>query len=157
MRTGVGSFIFSRIFIFDEHILARITKVTASVRFGASTDERLAALIHLNQLCYLALAQRHVPLAEAILTRCFEEIGAMTDERQVGALIHIGFLATAAFVEEALTKERFAKYLRDLAYSLSAGGPCRALLAELEVLKTLTPVGEWPAFAQAEALCRLGA
>ena len=78
---------FSRIFLFDEYILARITKLIASVRFGTSADERMAALLHLNQLCYLALAQRHVPLAEAILNRCLDEIGATTDERHVVALI----------------------------------------------------------------------
>ena len=146
----------SRLLLFSDDILAHITTLVASMTFGDSADERLAALIHFDQLSYLALAQRHVALAEAILTRCLEEIGASTDERQTSALIHIGFVTTAAFGQEKETKERLAKYLRDLAYVLPQGAPCRALLAELEVLKTFTPVGEWHSFAQAEALCRLG-
>jgi hypothetical protein len=146
----------SRLFIFDNNILDRITQLVASVRFGGSDDEHLDVLIHLDQLSYLALAQRHVPLAEAILSRCFEEIGEWTDERHVSVLIHIGFVATAALGQEPVTKERLAKYLRELAYALPQGAPCRALLWELEILKTLTPIAEWSKFSQAEALCRLG-
>jgi hypothetical protein len=116
----------SRLFLFSDDILAHITKLVASMTFGDSADERLAALIHFDQLSYLALAQRHVALAEAILTRCLEEIGASTDERQTSALIHIGFVTTAAFGQEKETKERLAKYLRDLAYVLPQGAPCRA-------------------------------
>jgi hypothetical protein len=147
---------FSRIFIFDEDILARITNLVASVRFVGSDEERLAALIHLDQLSYLALAQRHVPLAEAILARCCGESGECTEERHVSALVHIGFVATATSEKESVTKERLAKYLRDLAYALPQGPLCRALLCELEILKTLTPIAEWSKFAQVEALCRLG-
>ena len=147
---------FSRIFVFSDDILAHLTKLIALVRLGGSGKERLAGLIRLDQISYLALAQRHGPLAEAILSRCLAEIGAWTDERQVSALIHIGFVATAALGQEALAKQRLGKYLRDLSYAIPTAAPCRALLAELEVLKTLTPVGEWPAFAQAEAFCRLG-
>ena len=77
----------SRLLLFSDDILAHITKLVASMTFGESADERLAALVHFDQLSYLALAQRHVALAEAILTRCLEEIGTSTDERQTSALI----------------------------------------------------------------------
>ena len=108
------------------------------------------------QLSYLALAQRNVSIADAILGRCLRAIGPWTDERHASALVHIGFIATAASGQDSVIKERLAKYLRDLAFLLPQGAPCRALCAELEVLKTFISLGEWHSFAQAEALCLLG-
>jgi hypothetical protein len=146
----------SRLFRFDDHILDRITKLVPSTKFGASDDSRRAALSHMFRLSYIALAQRNVPLADAILTRCVQGIGPGTDGHHASALVRIGFIATAASGRDSVTKERFAKYLRDLAFLLPQGDPCRALCAELEVLKTFTPLGEWHSLAQAEALCLLG-
>lgn len=149
-------FYLSRLFRFGDSILDQITKLTASVQFGTIDDERRAGLIHMDRLSYVALSQRHVPLAEAILLRCLQRIGIWTDGRHAGALVHIGFIATAAWGHEAKIKERFAKYLRELAFVLPQGAPCQELRAELDVLKTFTPPSEWHNFAQAEALCLLG-
>jgi hypothetical protein len=146
----------SRLFRFDDYIVGRILKLIPSTKFGVSDDDRRAALIHMLQLSYLALAQRNVSIADATLGRCLRAIGPWTDEHHASALIRIGFIATAASGQDSVTKERFSKYLRDLAFLLPQGAPCRALRAELELLKTFTPVGEWHSFAQAEALCRLG-
>jgi hypothetical protein len=146
----------SRLFSFDDHILDRITELVSSTTFGASEEARRAALSHMGRLSYLALAQRHVPLANAILTRCIQGIGPWTDEQQASALVYVGYIATAVSGQTAVTKERFAKHLRDLAFLLPQGAPCHALRAELEILKTFTPLSEWQSFAQAEALCLLG-
>jgi hypothetical protein len=146
----------SRLFVFDDHILERITKLVPSTKLGANDDDRQSALNHMGRLSYVALAQRKISLADAILTRCVQAIGPWTDEQHASALVHIGYIATAASGQEAVTKDRFAKYLRNLAFLLPQGAPCRALYAELEVLKTFTPIGEWHSYAQAEALCRLG-
>ena len=146
----------SHLVLFNEHILHQLTNLVAGMRFGTSEDDRWAALDHLGRLSYVALAQRNVRLADAILMRCLQGIGSGTDEHHASALVHIGFIATAASGQDSVTKERFAKYLRDLAFLLPQGAPCRAFCAELEVLKTFTPVGEWHSLAQAEALCRLG-
>ena len=146
----------SRIFGFDDHMLERITKLVPSTKLGANDEERRDALSHMARLSYVALAQRNVPLADAILTRCVQAIGPSTDEHHASALVHIGYIATAASGQEDVTKEHFAKYLRNLAFSLPRGAPCRALCAEMEVLKTFTPIGEWHSYAQAEALCLLG-
>ena len=146
----------SRLFAFDDHILERITKLVPSTKLGANDDERRAALSHMGRLSYVALAQRNAPLADAILTRCVQAIGPRTDEHHTSALVHIGYIATAASGQGNLTKEGLAKYLRNLAVFLPQGAPCRALCAELEVLKTFTPIGEWHSYAQAEALCLLG-
>jgi hypothetical protein len=110
----------------------------------------------MGRLSYIALAQRNAPLADAILTRCLQGIGPATDEYQASALVHVGLIATAASGQDSVIKERFAKYLRDLALLLPQGAPCRALCAELEVLKTFTPLDEWHSFSRAEALCLLG-
>jgi hypothetical protein len=48
------------------------------------------------RLSYIALAQRNVPLADAILTRCVQGIGPGTDGHHASALVRIGFIATAA-------------------------------------------------------------
>jgi hypothetical protein len=141
---------------FDDHIFGCILKLIPWTKFGVSDDDRRAALSHMGRLSYIALAQRNVPLVDAILTRCLQGIGPATDEHHASALVHIGFIATAAAGENSAIKERFAKFLRDLAFLLPEGAPCRALGAELEVLKTFTPLGEWQSFAQAEALCLLG-
>ena len=146
----------SRLVLYDDYILGRILKLIPSTKFGVSDDDRRAALNHMGRLSYIALAQRNVPLADAILTRCLQGIGPATDEYQANALVHVGFIATAASGEDSVIKERFAKHLRDLAFLLPQGAPCRALCGELEVLKTFTPFDEWHSFAQAEALCLLG-
>jgi hypothetical protein len=146
----------SRLFRFDDHILNRITELVASTKFGISDEGRRAALSHMFRLSYVALAQRNVPLADAILTRCLQGIGLGTDGHHASALVRIGCIATAASGQDSVTKERFAKYLRDLAALLPQGAPCRAMCAELEVLKMLTPLGEWHSYAQADALCLLG-
>jgi hypothetical protein len=148
----------SRLFRFDDHILDRMTKLVPATQFGVSEDSRRAALTHMFRLSYIALAQRNFPLADAILTRCLQGTGSGTDEHRASALVRIGFIATAALEHEqdSETKERFAKYLRDLAFLLPQGAPCRAMCAELEVLKMFTPLGDWQSFAQAEALCLLG-
>jgi hypothetical protein len=145
----------SRLLVFDDHILERITKLVPSTTLGANEDDRRSALNHMVRLSYVALAQRNISLADAILTRCVQAIGPWTDEHHASALIHIGYIATAASGQEDVTKERFAKYLRNLAVLLPQGAPCRALCAELEVLKTFTPISEWHSYAQAEALCLL--
>jgi hypothetical protein len=147
---------FARLLRFDDHIFGCILKLIPSTKFGVTDDDRRAALSHMGRLSYIALAQRNVPLVDAILTRCLQGIGPATDEHHASALVHIGFIATAAAGENSAIKERFAKFLRDLAFLLPEGAPCRALGAELEVLKTFTPLGEWQSFAQAEALCLLG-
>jgi hypothetical protein len=147
---------FSRLVLFDDYILGRILKLIPSTKFGVGDDDRRAALNHMGRLSYIALAQRNVSLAEAILTHCLQGIGPATDEYQASALIHVGFIATAASGQDSVIKERFAKYLRDLALLLPQGAPCRALCAELEVLKTFAPLDEWHSFAQTEALCLLG-
>jgi hypothetical protein len=146
----------SRLFRFDDHILASITKLVPSTPFGADDDSRRAALTHMVGLSYVALSQRNIPLADAILTRCLQGIGPWTDEHHASALVSIGFIATATSGQDSVTKERFAKYLRDLALLLPQGASCRALCAELDVLRAFTPLGEWQTHAQAEALCRLG-
>jgi hypothetical protein len=146
----------SRLVLFNDHIIHQLSKFAAGIRFGTSDDERRVAVEQLGRLSYVALAQRNVPLADAILTRCLQGVGPGTDEHYAGALVQIGFIATAASGQDSATKERFAKYLRDLAFLPPQGGPCRALRAELEVLKTFTPLADWHSFAQAEALCRLG-
>jgi hypothetical protein len=106
----------SRIFGFDDHILERITKLVPSTKLGANGEERRDALSHLARLSYVAFAQRNVPLADAILTRCVQAIGPWTDEHHARALVRIGYIATAASGQEDVTKERFAKYLRNLAF-----------------------------------------
>jgi hypothetical protein len=146
----------SRLFSFNDHIVGCILKLIPSTKFGVSDDDRRAALIHMLNLSYLALAQRNVSIAEAILGRCLQAIGPWTDEHHTSALIRIGLVATAASGQDSVIKERFARYFRDLAFILPQGAPCRALGAELEVLKTFIPLGEWHSFAQAEALCLLG-
>jgi hypothetical protein len=146
----------SRLFRFDDHIFGCILKLIPSTKFGVSDDDCRGALSHMGRLSYIALDQRNVTLADAILTRCLQGIGPATDEHHASALVYIGFIATAASGQESVIKERFAKYLRDLAFLLPQGAPCRALGVELEVLKTFTPLGEWHSFAQAEALCLLG-
>jgi hypothetical protein len=147
---------FSRLLCFDDYILGCIIQLIPSTKFGVSDDDRRAALSHMGRLSYIALAQRNVSLADAVLTRCLQGIGPTTDEYHASALVHIGFIATAASGQDSVIKERFAKYLRDLAWLLPQGAPCHALGAELEVLKTFTPLAEWHSFAQVEALCLLG-
>jgi hypothetical protein len=146
----------SRLFVFGDHILERITKLVPSTKLGANGDDRRSALNHMGRLSYIALAQRNISLADAILTRCVQAIGPWTDEQLASALVHIGYIATAASGQEDVTKDRFVKYLRNLAFLLPQGAPCRALCAELEVLKTFTPISEWHSYAEAEALCLLG-
>jgi len=146
----------SRLFRFDDYIVGCILRLIPSTKFGVSDDDRRAALTLMLQLSYLALAQRNVSIAEAILRRCLQAIGPWTDEHHASALIRIGLVATAASGRDSVIKERFARYFRDLAFILPQGAPCRALGAELDVLKTFIPFGEWPSFAQAEALCLLG-
>jgi hypothetical protein len=146
----------SRLFRFDDHIFDRITKLVAATRFGASDDDRQAALSRMFWISYVALEQRNARLAEAILTRCLQWIDAETNEHHASALFRIGFIATAALGEDSVTKERFGKYLRDVAFVLPKGDACRALSAELEVLKAFTPLAEWQNYAQAEALALLG-
>ena len=107
-------------------------------------------------LSYVALEQRNVSMAEAILTRSVQWIGAETNEHHVIALFRIGCIATAASGQDFAIKERFGKYLRDLAFLLPKGDTCRALSAEIEVLKAFTPLSEWQNYAQAEALALLG-
>jgi hypothetical protein len=146
----------SRIIRFGDHILDQITKLVASTKFGSSEESRRAALVHMIELSYVAVSQRSVQLAEAILARCLQGIGPETDEHHVSALVSIGFIASASSGQCDATKDRFAKYLRELAFLLPQGEPCRVLYAELEVLKAFTPVGEWQTCAQAQALCLLG-
>ena len=146
----------ARLFAFDDYILERITKLVPSTKLGANDDERRAALSHMGRVSYVALAQRNIALADTLLTHCFQAIGPWTNDHHASALVRIGYIATAASGQEDATKERFAKYLRNLAFLLPQGAPCRALCAELEVLKTFTPIGEWHSYAQAEALCLLG-
>jgi len=133
-----------------------MTELVASAKFGASDDDHRAALGHMAQLSYVAVAQRNVPLADAIPGRCLQGVGTWTDESHAGALIKIGLIATAASGQDAVTRERLARYLGDLASLLPQGAPCRAFSAELEGLKTFTLLGEWHSFARAEALGLLG-
>ena len=137
---------------FGDHILDQITKLVAAIQFGSSDEQRRAALVHMVELSYVALSQRSIQLANAILTRCLQAIGPETDEHHTSALVRIGFIATATFEQDNSTKDRFARYLRDLAFLLPQGASCRALWAELEVLKMFTPLGDWHSFAQAEAV-----
>jgi hypothetical protein len=146
----------SRLFRFDDHIFECITKLVAATKLGTSDDDRQAALSHMFRISYVALEQRNVPLAEAILTRCLQWIGAETNQHHASALFRIGFIATAALGQDRVTKVRFGKYLRDLAFLLPKGDACRALSAEIEVFKTFTPLAEWQNYAQAEALGLLG-
>jgi hypothetical protein len=141
---------------FGDHILDQMTKLVASIQFGSSDDRRRAAIVHMVELSHVALSQHSTRLADAILTHCPQGIGPETDEHHTSALVRIGFIATAALGQDNATKDRFARYLRELAFLLPQGAPCRALCANLEVLKNFTPVDEWQTHAQTEALCMLG-
>lgn len=70
----------SRLVLFNEHIIHQLSKFAAGIRFGSSDDERRAAVEQLGRLSYVALAQRNVPLADAILTRCLS--GDWTGDRR---------------------------------------------------------------------------
>lgn len=146
----------SRLFRFDDHIFNRISALITATNFGVSDDERQSALTRMFWLSYVAVEQRNASMAEAILTRCLQWIGAETNEHHATALFRIGCIATAASGQDSVTKDRFGKYLRDLVFLLPKGDACRALSAEIEVLKAFTPLGEWQNYAQAEALALLG-
>lgn len=144
----------ARMIQYDNLILARITELAGKAAVPSSTiDERHAAIARIAEIGYIAVAQRHVPLSDALLGRCLETAGASTDAAEASALFKIGVIATAA-AEDAL--DRLARYLGHLARLVPQGEVCQVLSAEMGVLKSLTPLENWHRLAQPEALARLG-
>ena len=142
---------------YEEGILTRITELTrkAELTSGNNDEKRtaIAAIAHMAEIAYLATAQRHAALAEAILARCLEAVGISTDAEDAGTFFRIGLIATATLTE---TTDRLAQYLGLLSLALPQGMACRALAAEIAVLKTFVPARDWHRFSRADALSGLG-
>jgi len=126
------------------------------ISFGSTPKSFLSAVKHLISISYIAVSQRHFPLAEAILARARQEIQKSNNETQTFALVELGLIAVAASPDKATALDHLATYFTSLAYHLPQGTPSRALFQEIEDLKTLTPAGEWKRFSRAEALAALG-
>ena len=139
---------------YDEEILDRVTELTRRAEFpGANKKERQTAIFQVAQVAYLATAQRHSALAEAILARCLEGVGPSTDEQEAVAFFRIGLIATASLSDAS---DRVAHFLGNLAMLLPQGAACEALSAEIVVLRSLIPAKDWHRFSRAEALSALG-
>ena len=139
---------------YDGAILARMTELMSKAELASvNVIDKRRAIVHIAQLAYLATAQRHAALAEAILVRCLEAVGPLTDAEDAGAFVRIGLIATAALSDAT---SRFAQYLANLANLLPQGAACEALSAEMGVLRSLTPAKDWHRFSRAEALSALG-
>jgi hypothetical protein len=146
----------SQIIRFDEHIISRMTELVPKTSFGVTANSFLSSVKHLISISYIAVSQRHFPLAEAILARARQEIQKSNNETQTFALVELGLIAVAASPDKATALDHLATYFTSLAYHLPQGTPSRALFQEIEDLKTLTPAGEWKRFSRAEALAALG-
>jgi len=147
----------SRAVRLESDILTRMTDLVATAELGTTEAERRAALGHLAAVGYIAVAQRHAPLADAILARCIQSSRLATDEKHAHALIVLGLIASAAFVDADVAPERLSRYLTDVAFVLPHGAPCRQLATEIAIIRTLTPVAGWSRLSRAEALASLGA
>jgi hypothetical protein len=152
----VRFFHLSRIVHFDEHILSRITALVPAVNFGTTEEAFQSNMFLMTGIAFTAVAQRHLPLGEAVLARCRQEIEKCVDGAHAHALIKIGLIAVAASADKAVALDNLTKYLVDLGYLLPQGAPCREFSAAMESLKTLIPVSEWYRFSRAEALGALG-
>jgi hypothetical protein len=146
----------SQIIKFDEHTLSCMTEIVPKIDFGSTHESFLSTVTHLISIAYIAVEQRHFPLAEAILARSRQEIQKSSDDTQTFALVELGLIAVAASADKTAALDHLAAYLTDLAHHLPQGAPCRALSQEIQDLKTLTPAGEWKRFSRAEALAALG-
>jgi hypothetical protein len=146
----------SRAVRFESDILTRMTDLVATAELGTNEAERRAGLGHLAAVGYIAVAQRHAPLADAILARCVQFSGFATDDKHAHALITLGLIASAAFPDTDMAAERLSRYLTDLAFVLPRGVPCRRLAAEIATIRTFIAPAGWSLLSRAEALASLG-
>jgi hypothetical protein len=147
----------SRAVRFESDILTRMTDLVATAELGTSEAELRTGLGHLAAVGYIAVAQRHAPLADAILARCVQSGGLATSDKHGYALITLGLIASAAFADANVASERLSRYLTDLAFVLPRGAPCRQLAAEIAIIRTFTAPAGWSRLSRAEALASLGA
>jgi hypothetical protein len=146
----------SRAMCFEPGILTRMTDLIATADLGTSEAERRAAFGHLAAVAYVAVAQRNTELADAILARCAQSAGPVTDEKHTHALITLGLIASAALGNAEAASERLARYLGDLALVLPQGAPCHILADEISIIRTFTSPLGWSRLSRAEALAFLG-
>lgn len=147
----------SRAVRFESNILTRMTDLVATAELGTSEAELRTGLGHLAAVGYITVAQRHAPLADAILARCIQSGGVATNDNHAHALITLGLIASAAFADANVASERLSRYLTDLAFVLPRGTPCRQLAAEIAIIRTFTALAGWSRLSRAEALASLGA
>jgi hypothetical protein len=130
----------SRLIQFDDYVLSRMTAVVPTIDFSSNRDDDAKIdILRIAVIAFIAVAQRNLPLSEAILTRCHQEIQECSDDAQADALIKAGFIAVAASADRTVALDRLGRYLLDLSYLLPPGGQLIASTDPLGMLRKAHP------------------
>jgi tetratricopeptide (TPR) repeat protein len=139
----------SRLWVFAEPARAKFIKELGQIRLGESIDSRRRTINVLARLGYVALTQVWPELAETILSVSLKECDATLSPSEVGPVVRMAMIATAALTSEN-AKLKLNEFLLELGTRLQEAARA-ALRSEILALWHVTASEEWY-LSQSEAL-----
>lgn len=131
---------FSQCLDLGDKILEGACEVSTRIGFDIKLFEGERKWTRLVDMCFVAAAHRNEDLARSISAMALQSAAYAVTEEASMSILHILFLASAAFESEEEWSTWIGDQLVSLAYSLPAGEPTESLREHLSEIKKVLPL-----------------